>query len=1058
MLTSANVTASMAATYYAADNYYTAGEVLSPAVWSGRLSQELGIEGTLDPKNFEQLLRGFGPDGTPLVARPELPFREEKTVSAILRKEILAETRALLEASGVKDSRARTNLERALTRKLEQGPLSPKAILSLSKKVEMAIAMQGAEDSPPVSRGGVTAIFSKAAAPPERRAGLDLTLSAPKSVSLQALVFGDTRLIEAHREAVRETMKYVEERFSQCRVGPREDRQVVSTGKLAIAHFEHDLSREQDPHLHTHNVVINMTPFDGQMRALHNDELFQQKRLIGTLYRNELALRVRHLGYDVVLGKEGTFEISGFERDQIEAFSSRHMQMWNGKAASQAEVYESFYDGRKSKEASLDRSALAITWREAAASHGLTPLRIGVEKGTVLGAPTPNLQEEVSSLTEKSVCVRLQDIQTARLASSLGREPSMLVLAQCKAFAESQLVEGKRERTFTTHRALAREQAYRADVERGIGAFEPLCLPGEAESIELRLTKGNRLSPEARSKALAAAKESLPLVVKSPAALKAITETMAASLDAGAKLTPKALFALRREIEEHLRTEGQRGKVRTETLRAILDPFERHVQAMTRGQITAVVSSLHSRDGVVVWQGVAGAGKTYSLSELARVAESKGFDVRGLAPSAAAAKQLGAETRLKAETVDAHLLRAPENGNKPALWIVDEAGMLSAKNFATLMEKARTQGARLVLVGDTRQIPSVEAGNPFLDIQRNTKTTVISLSESVRPRTPMLQDVVTKLYARDSRGVGWSLRRETMEAPTREDRCMLATKAYLAIPSRERAQTLVIANTNEERRLITEGIRAGLKDAGKIGHEMKVTTLRALDYTETQKKQVQNFVPGLVLKLNGPGTRNLKRDEALVVVGKDIRNNSLLVQDERGRNRTLQCETLGTATVFRKETLALAKGDRVLWTRNDRSAGALNNDLFEVSKVSKTGVTLKPAERNFGPRQKLTLDGMHHVDHAWAMTVHRAQGQTAKHVLLVADDRTTASDLLVGVTRATQSVLIVAHDRSEIERFSGRTEEKEIAHELAKQTISVQKFEPDRTQDREHCNEELSMF
>jgi ATP-dependent exoDNAse (exonuclease V) alpha subunit len=296
---------------------------------------------------------------------------------------------------------------------------------------------------------------------------------------------------------------------------------------------------------------------------------------------------------------------------------------------------------------------------------------------------------------------------------------------------------------------------------------------------------------------------------------------------------------------------------------------------------------------------------------------------------------------------------------------------------------------------------------------------------------------VTKLYAKDARGVSWGLRKETLEAPTKEERCTLVTAAYLAISPRERAQTLVIAKTNEERRLLTEGIRSGLRASGKLGLEAKVTTLRALDYTEIQKKQIQNFVPGLVLKLNDSSKRSLKRDEAFVVVGKDFSKNALVVKDDRGRQRLLSCESLGSASVFRQETLGLAKGDRVLWTRNDRRAGAMNNDLFEVSRVSKSGITLKPAEGTTALRQKLPFEGLHHVDHAWAMTVHRSQGQTAKHVLLVADERTTASDLLVGLTRATQSVLVVAHDRTAIEKIAARESEKEVAHEVALPRIEL---------------------
>jgi len=1031
MLTSANVVAAAAATYYEADNYYTAGEVLAPAVWTGNLARDLGLVDNLEPQNFEHLLRGFGPDGTPLVVRPEYPHREMKTVSMEIRKDVLQSLNALLDGARVNDAQTRSSIERALTRKLEQGPLTAKSVLGLSKKIEGAIAMRGAEDAGPVPRAEIASILEKAAAAPQRRAGIDLTFSAPKSVSIQALVFGDTRLIKAHRDAVQVAMNYVEERFSQCRVGPRHSRQTVTTGRLAVAQFEHDLSREKDPHLHTHNVVINMTPADGKMRALHNDELHQHKRLLGTMYQNELAMRARALGYDITPNRNGTFEIAGFERGHIDEFSKRHHQIWGAGISSQREAREHFQHERKKKELGLDREELKVTWKATTHELGIARIESGQARGVSLASPAPSLSLEAESLTEKAVAVRLQDLQTARLASTLGNTPSESVLAECEVFARDHLVAGTCEKTFTTEAALARERAYRADVTHGIGAFEALCLPQEAEAVGQRLTDTNRLPVEDCEQALAEARLGTFQVVKTQAAREAIATVLAAALDEGKKLGPKALYVLRRDVEKHMKADGLKGKEKQASLRAILDPFEKRTQALTHGQITAVVSTLASKDGVVVWQGVAGAGKTYSLTHIARLAEAKGYEVKGLAPSAAAAKQLGSETRLAAETVDSHLLRAAEKGTKPEIWIVDEAGMLPAKTFAALTSRASERGARVLLVGDTRQIPAVEAGNPFLDIQKNTRTTVISLTESVRPRTPQLQETVSRLYARDARGAAWGLRRDTLEAKTREDRCALAAKAFLAIPLRERAQTLVIAKTNDERRLITEVIRADLRDKGKLGPDAKLTTLRGLDYTETQKKQVQNYVPGLVLKLNEAGKPGAKRGEALVVVGMDFRANTLRVQDERGKVRAIPCESLERASIFRKETLAVAKGDRILWTRNDRSTGALNNDLYEVSKVSKAGVTLRPLDRDATRRLTLTEVGLHHVDHAWAVTVHRSQGQTAKHVVLVADERTKASDLLVGVTRATQSVLIVGHDRGEIERLAGRNEEKEIAHEVA---------------------------
>ena len=154
-----------------------------------------------------------------------------------------------------------------------------------------------------------------------RRRGTDLTLNAPKSVSIQALAIGDGRLIDAHERAVSVAMRHVET-LAQTRDGE-------STGKLLIASYQHGTSRELDPHLHTHNVVMNLTrKKDGSWRALDNYSFFDNRKLITAIYRAELAREVRALGYEIRLtGKNQGFELAHINPEQIRAFSKRSMQI-----------------------------------------------------------------------------------------------------------------------------------------------------------------------------------------------------------------------------------------------------------------------------------------------------------------------------------------------------------------------------------------------------------------------------------------------------------------------------------------------------------------------------------------------------------------------------------------------------------------------------------------------------------------------------------------------------------------------------------------------------------
>ncbi len=159
------------------------------------------------------------------------------------------------------------------------------------------------------------------------RLGLDLTFNAPKSVSIQALVAGDTRLIEAHNEAVKESLTMIEE-HAQARKKVKGKSRIENTGKLAIAMFRHDTNRNNDPHLHTHSVVLNITKRkDEQYRALHNDKLVKAIPQASQAYQTNLAKRCKELGYDIKLNDNGTFDLAHISREQINEFSTRSKQI-----------------------------------------------------------------------------------------------------------------------------------------------------------------------------------------------------------------------------------------------------------------------------------------------------------------------------------------------------------------------------------------------------------------------------------------------------------------------------------------------------------------------------------------------------------------------------------------------------------------------------------------------------------------------------------------------------------------------------------------------------------
>src|SRR6516225_242348 len=163
----------------------------------------------------------------------------------------------------------------------------------------------------------------------EHRAGWDATFSAPKSVSLTALVGGDDRVREAHRDGVRIALEQLEH-YTQARIGGNHPPE--TTGRFIAAKFEHDTARPVDgyvaPQLHTHAVIFNVTEREnGETRAIQPQSLFASQQFATAVYQSELTYRLRQLGYEITSGRSGAPEINGYTQEYLDASSPRSQQI-----------------------------------------------------------------------------------------------------------------------------------------------------------------------------------------------------------------------------------------------------------------------------------------------------------------------------------------------------------------------------------------------------------------------------------------------------------------------------------------------------------------------------------------------------------------------------------------------------------------------------------------------------------------------------------------------------------------------------------------------------------
>lgn len=310
----------------------------------------------------------------------------------------------------------------------------------------------------------------------EARAGTDLTFSAPKSISIAALVGGDQRLVAAHDKVVNRILSLVETRYAETRI----NKQVTPVDNLCVAKFLHDTNRELEPNLHTHCLVMNIAQDEvGVWRSGVNQKLYQHRILLGRIYQNELAHEVQQLGYGIEMRGDGYFELQGYTREQIEGFSDRHQQILEylnteGLEDTTANRVRALFATRKAKQYDVDRQALLAEWQNTAAELAIehpTPypgsLVIGKEKNLAV-----LVEQAIRHSEERTAIFTQEELEAFILAEPTGKTFQAI---EWTIDANPRLIRGKRtRRKYATAQSLTRERLTIALMEKGHNQLSPM--------------------------------------------------------------------------------------------------------------------------------------------------------------------------------------------------------------------------------------------------------------------------------------------------------------------------------------------------------------------------------------------------------------------------------------------------------------------------------------------------------------------------------------------------------------------------------------------------------
>ena len=505
-------------------------------------------------------------------------------------------------------------------------------------------------------------------------AGLDATVSAPKSLSVWWALTGDPGLAECHDVAVQAVVNYVERFGATTRVRSNGGRLHPDTQGLTVAAFRQTTSRADDPQLHTHLVIsAKVQTDDGRWLALDARVLKGHQRALGGLYQSVLRAELTNR-YGVAFTEiiKGQAEIAGVPGELLEQFSKRTAEVDRALAVKVAEFYaREGRDPSRFERAALGREA-AVDTRVRKTGNGVSDLKTRwLTEGATVGVTPETLTasiDDVGRIPASPVQVTVGDIIEELSGSKSAWHRLDILRTVCDNVRPQPGIDGER---------------WAAALDRAVDKVLEQCID---------------LDPTLDQRATRRASDGRSIWIE-PVAAHVTSEAVLAQEEA---ILTWAIDAQTAEPSPSLTVR-----------RGGLDVLQADAAAAAAGH-----------DRLVLIVGPAGAGKTTMLrAAVADLHDVQHRPVFGLAPTAKAARVLERETGMVADTV-AKLLHewARPDGPDP-MWrlpgatiVVDEAGMLNTADLHQLTRLGDRQEWRLVLVGDPRQLQAVGRGGMFNEL------------------------------------------------------------------------------------------------------------------------------------------------------------------------------------------------------------------------------------------------------------------------------------------------------------------------------------------------------
>lgn len=721
----------------------------------------------------------------------------------------------------------------------------------------------------------------------EKRAGIDLTFSAPKSCSISMHLNENhyENIAQAHDVAVKSTLDFIENNYINYRKTENYVTQTLKADNMVAARINHLVSRNQDPQLHTHAIIINKTRcHDGKLRAISNELIYKNKIFLGIMYRSELCKNLQESGYEVsVTNKEqGFFELKGISKNQIDAFSSRRQEIvefinekgWDMDCAKAKEA-ATLLTREAKQECDMDK--LVKSWKKD--FKGLKINNHSLHNSTANQMPAIDKKELLDNVTlkisEQTFAFRKEEFSRLGLKEGLGKgitQPDI----------ELYFKENLNKDIYTTF-------------------FEGEKFYTTTQSIELE-------------------KRIVDRVLNGKDQIK-VTDCSG--------------------LQDFLNESG-----------------------LSLEQKNAVKHIITSTDRFCAVQGYAGTGKTFMLSRARHFLEIQGYRVQGLAFTGKAAQSLQSEAGIESRTIHSQLLQLEKeagndanissisdkkewnfnglSGDGKGVWLVDEASLIDNRLMDSLHDAAVRKNAKVVMIGDIKQLQPIGAGNSFSNMIKEQLIDYVEMKKIIRQvDTNLLNSVKDAAIGRIKEALV-RLEKNIIEIKDRDMRFSAIAEHYAYRLRKERDNSTILTGSNSDRKELNQRVREYLKSKGELK-------------------------PGIELEI------------------RTINN--------------------------RPESREFSKNDRIMFLKNDRSLAVKNGQTGSIKEINNDKIIVL----SDGEIIKLDMRDYNYIDHANAMTSHKAQGITRDKVFINIDTHqksiNSQNKFYMDISRARNNVFIYTDDK-----------------------------------------------